>query len=155
MKRSTGFTLIELMITVTIVAILTSLALPAYQRYTIRAVRASGQQYLTDLAQRQEQYFIDARSYATGIGSGAGLINLSAPDQVSLKYAAPVFTVTAGTNPTYRIKLSPLAGGLMASDGDLYINNLSQRWREIDGNGTYDSLAPTTNCVWENTKCPF
>jgi len=39
-RRSAGFTLIEIMITVTIVAILASISLPAYQRYVIRA-RAS------------------------------------------------------------------------------------------------------------------
>jgi type IV pilus assembly protein PilE len=99
MKRSSGFTLIELMITVVIVAILVSVALPSYQRYVARAVRASGQQFLTDLAQRQEQYFLDVRQYATGLGVAAGQVNLAIPDQVATKYQAPVFTVNNAAVP--------------------------------------------------------
>lgn len=154
MQRSSGFTLIELMITVVIVAILVSVALPSYQDYVRRGVRSAGQQVLADIAQRQEQYFLDARQYATGIGTAAGEINLSLPDQVVAKYLPPVVTapaVAAGVQPTFRIKLSPRPG-LMAADGDLYINNLGQRWREktTGGDGTYSS---STDCSWEKATC--
>jgi hypothetical protein len=39
----------------------------------------------------------------------------------------------------------------MATDGDLYLNNLGQRWREVSGgNGSYDAA---TDCLWEKTSC--
>jgi type IV pilus assembly protein PilE len=149
MQRSSGFTLIELMITVVIVAILVAVALPSYQAYVARAVRSSGQQFLADIAQRQEQYFLDARAYATGLGTAAGQLNLSVPDQVAAKYQAPVFTVNNAAPPTYTITLVPIAGSVVATDGTLVINSIGQRWREIDNNGTFGS----NDCRWENTSC--
>ncbi len=62
--RATGFTLIEVMIVVAIVAILASVALPAYNDY-IR--RGAMQEAFTNLAQlriRLEQYYQDNRRYA-------------------------------------------------------------------------------------------
>ena len=150
MRRASGFTLIELMITMAIVAILTAIALPSYQRYTARAARAAGQQFLTDLAQREEQYFVDARSYAPGLGVGAGQMNITIPDQVSSKYQNPVFTVNnAAVPPTFTITIAPIAGTSVATDGTLVINSLAQRWREVDNNGVFGN----NDCIWEKPTC--
>lgn len=62
--RATGFTLIEVMIVVAIVAILASVALPAYNDYVRRGAM---QEAFTNLAQfriRLEQYYQDNRRYA-------------------------------------------------------------------------------------------
>ena len=153
MQRSSGFTLIELMITVAIVAILVSVALPNYQQYVRRGVRSAGQQLLADISQREEQYFLDARQYANGIGTAAGQINLPLPDTVTAKYQAPVITVPAAgiPAPSYVVRLTPISGGLMTADGDLYINSLGQRWREVTGgDGTYVS---SNDCSWEKATC--
>ena len=151
MRRASGFTLIELMIAVVVVAILVAIALPSYQAYMARAVRSQGQQFLTDLAQRQEQYFLDARSYATGLGVTAGNINMSIPDQVAAKYQAPVFVVNnAAVPPTFMIVLAPVAGGTVGTDGQLIINNLGQAWREVSGG---DRAFGSGDCRWTESTC--
>ena len=62
--RYKGFTLIELVIVVSIVSILLVLTLPSYQRQLINTRRSLGVAELLDVMIRQEQYFIDHKQYA-------------------------------------------------------------------------------------------
>jgi type IV pilus assembly protein PilE len=61
--KSTGFTLIEVMITVAIVAILASVALPSYRNYTIRGKIPDATANLSAKRVRMEQFFQDNRTY--------------------------------------------------------------------------------------------
>jgi prepilin-type N-terminal cleavage/methylation domain-containing protein len=58
-----GFTLIELMITVAIVAILAAVAMPAYTDYVIRGRLVEGTNALSALRAQMEQYYQDNRTY--------------------------------------------------------------------------------------------
>jgi len=58
-----GFTLIELMITVAVVAILAAIAYPSYTEYVMRARRTEGQNLLNDAAARQERWRAQNGSY--------------------------------------------------------------------------------------------
>ena len=64
-----GFTLVELVITVAIVAILASLALPAYEESLQRARRSEAREALSDFAARQEQYFLDNKNYTATVSA--------------------------------------------------------------------------------------
>jgi type IV pilus assembly protein PilE len=63
-RPAAGFTLIELMITVAVVAILAAVAYPGYADYVRRAKRATAQAALLDLANKQQAYLLDRRTYA-------------------------------------------------------------------------------------------
>ncbi len=69
-----GFTLIELMIVVAIVAILAGIALPAYDDYVRRAKRSEAQAALTNIAALQERYYsgVSPPSYTTNFTNLSG-----------------------------------------------------------------------------------
>ena len=60
---ASGFTLIELMITVAIVGILAAIAYPAYQDSILKGRRAEGRAALLNLLQQQERYYTQTGSY--------------------------------------------------------------------------------------------
>lgn len=62
--KLSGFTLIELMITVAILAIVAAVAIPAYTQYVDRGKRAEARTALLDIAARQERYYSNNRQYA-------------------------------------------------------------------------------------------
>ena len=70
MRATRGFTLIELMITVAIVAILAAVALPSYSRYVLRARLTDGLAGLSDMRLKMEQHFQDNRTYVGACVAG-------------------------------------------------------------------------------------
>jgi type IV pilus assembly protein PilE len=65
-RRARGFTLIELMVTVAIAAILASVAIPMYRDYVTRSRIIDATSKLSDFRVRMEQYFMDNRTYVNG-----------------------------------------------------------------------------------------
>jgi type IV pilus assembly protein PilE len=127
-KRVRGFTLLELMVVCVIVGVLAAIALPAYQDQVRRGNRSAAQQYLQDLASRQERYRLDARAYT----SSASTLGYSAtPSSVAPYYAVAVATTgndcngTAIVDPAY--VLTATAAGSQAIDGNLCLDNLGNK----------------------------
>ncbi len=114
-KRSTqvkhaGFTLIELMITVAIVAILASIALPSYSDYLLRARLTEAFNALSESRIKMEQSFQDNRRYATAAGgtdcpaSATGLGTLR-----SFSIACAVTAASGATPESYTITATGLS----------------------------------------------
>ena len=70
-KLHRGFTLIEVMIVVAIVAILATVALPAYTDYLRRGQIPEAFTYLSDYRVKMEQYYQDQRMYGVGTCANA------------------------------------------------------------------------------------
>jgi type IV pilus assembly protein PilE len=120
LKQARGFTLIEIMIVVVIIAILAAIAIPSYQSQLRKGRRADTQAFMMDIAQRQAQYLLDARQYAVGVDA-IKTLGMQAPTSVSDFYTV---TVAAGaTNPSYAITAAPIAGKAQVADGSLSLDS--------------------------------
>lgn len=64
-----GFTLLELMVTVAIVAVLAAIAFPSYQEQMRKSRRADAKQALLEVAQNMEKYFTENARYTATAGS--------------------------------------------------------------------------------------
>lgn len=70
-KRHHGFTLIEVMITLVLLAVITAIAIPAYQGYVATARQAEGRNNLAALQMAQEEYYLENNAYFAGANNGA------------------------------------------------------------------------------------
>lgn len=113
MKSNKGFTLIELMITIVIIGILASIAIPSYREYVIRGNRRAAQAAMMELVAREHQIFVANRQFADES-------TLALPPEVADKYDLDI-TLGAGPPPAFLIQLSPK--GTMAGDVTLTVNS--------------------------------
>lgn len=66
-RKAGGFTLIELMIVLVVVAVLLGIAVPSYQQQVIKTKRSVGRGELMEVLARQEQFFVNNRQYAVSL----------------------------------------------------------------------------------------
>jgi type IV pilus assembly protein PilE len=125
--RPSGFTIIELMIVVVIVSILAMIAFPSYEDHLRKGRRSAAQNFLSDVATRQQQYLLDARQYAVGAGALAAL-NLTVPTDVAQFYAVTINPAAPVLPPAFALTATPLPGSRQVPDGALTLDS--------DGNKT-------------------
>jgi len=96
MKAAKGFTLIEVMIVVAIVAVLAAIALPSYQEYVLRGKISEATSGLSELRLRAEKYFADNRTYLNPGGTAAGF-STTIQGARYFTFSCPIADVTATT----------------------------------------------------------
>lgn len=130
MRKSKGFTLTELMIAVVVVGVLSAVAIPSYRSHVGKANRSAAQQLLLSAAQKEQQYFLDARSYSTAPDSTG--LNLAPPSEQGWTCSATqcanknfVVTIAAPAGaipPTFTVTAAATATGSNKGEADLTIN---------------------------------
>lgn len=115
-----GFTLIEIMITIVLVAILASIALPSYQAYVERARRIAVQTTLQETANRLERYYTEQKTYADVSLESLGI----ASNTSDKSYRIQLSGLSADT---YIVTAIPLGAQEKDSCGALSINQLGQK----------------------------
>lgn len=102
-KRHSGFTLIELMITVAIIAIIAAVAFPGYQDQVRKSRRSAAKAVLTDIAAKQQQYLLDARTYTSSLSELA----VTPPAEVTGYYNV---SVSGATATAFTVVAAPING---------------------------------------------
>ena len=139
-KKSLGFTLIELMITVVIIGILASIAYPAYQNSVTQSRRADAQGALMQLNNAMERVFTQNNTYmplvagvatAPTLGTGAATPPHIFANQAPLDGATKYYTLSIPNIAanTFTLRATPIAGTAQAADGNLELDHTgAKRW---------------------------
>lgn len=123
-KRAvSGFSLIELMVVVAIIGVLLAIAVPSYNQYQVKARRALAQTFLMNIANKQEQFRLDSRTYTNVIGAGG--LALTAPPELAPHYTFAVAGTAVGGSATLISDFTATATAIggQASDGNLTITD--------------------------------
>lgn len=107
-KLSSGFTLIELMITVAVIGILAAIAYPSYTDQMRKSRRADAQAALMSIATLQQQFLLDTRAYAGNLAA----LNYTTPTAVARFYTVAVSpaAVPPPVVPTFTVTAVPTGG---------------------------------------------
>jgi type IV pilus assembly protein PilE len=128
MKHAKGFTLIELMIVVAVIAIISVIAIPQYSQYVVRGNRAAAEAFMMDVANREKQYLLDARSYTPNwaLTDPTPTLAMTAPANVVKNYTITI-SAPAATPPSYTITATAVPGSKQANDGNPTLDDLGNK----------------------------
>ncbi len=144
--RGAGFTLIEAMIVLVVLAILAAIVYPGYAKYVHQAKRAAAKTALMDVAAAQERHFFSTRDYTTNLTAAAptglaypgiyvnanGMLQSSSSDAV---YSISAVTSGCGGAPCFKLEAAPQGSQSGDSCGTFSLDS-----RRVKG--------PTTSGCW-------
>lgn len=147
MKKTTGFTLVELMIVIAIIAILAAVSYPAYNRYVDKARRIDAQKSLLEASQAMQRFYAEQSPF-TYAGATLGATGIY-PNQVPLTGGTAFYQLSIQTQSqtAFTLRATPINGQI--GDGYLEITSTGEmRWDQDNDS----AISATENC-WTNYDC--
>ena len=150
MRRHSGFTLLELLITLTVITVLGMIAVTSYSKYTIRAYRTDAKSALVRLAQQEEKYYSVNRKYLLESNDTDAVKKLGFPEKTSERgyYRLSIESNPGGTG--YLLVAKAIEGEPQYSrDTDCRKFTLDHTGKELAFD---EDNKVTTNVCWERRK---
>jgi type IV pilus assembly protein PilE len=144
-----GFTLIELMITVAIIGIITSIAYPSYQGFIVSTNRGAAQADLMNLAAAMERHKAASFSYKAAADSAAdigkpAIFHQHSPSAERYDKRKYDLYISEASGGAYLIEAIPVLGTSQVGNGKVAFYSDGRRAWDTNNNGSFS----TTEYCW-------
>ena len=142
-SHESGFSLVEVMVAVVLVAILAAIAYPSYRDHLVRSSRSAAQTELVELSSVQEKIYLNSNGYSASVtgaynGTAAGGLGKTSGTTNDGRYALTLQLL----GQSYTLTATPVSGGSQQADGAF----------SIASDGSRACVAPVakwcTNAAW-------
>ncbi|MFT6989746.1 MAG: type IV pilus assembly protein PilE [Paraglaciecola sp.] len=143
-KMQKGFTLIELMITVAIIGIISTIAYPSYQGFIVSTNRGAAQADLMSLAAAMERHKAASFSYKAAADAAAdtgkpAIFHQHSPSAELYDNRKYDLYISEASGSAYLLEAKPVSGTSQADDGKIAFNSDGRRAWDANNNGTYST----------------
>jgi type IV pilus assembly protein PilE len=146
-----GFSLIELMIVVAVIALLAGIAYPAYTSSVIKGKRAEGRAALLELLQQQERFLTQTGSYMTFAAGATGANGTINPAVGGQNIPFKTSSGSASSSSAYRLSATQCVGALPRNECVLL--TATPNFTDTDFGNLTLSSAGEKSCSTGNAKC--
>jgi type IV pilus assembly protein PilE len=153
-NKNQGFTLIELMVSVAIIAILMAIAMPRYQQSVVRNNRVAVQAEMMQIAGLMEG--IKARQMTYGSGSTVALTDIGRsvnfPSSGTANYTLAISLTGGGSG--WKVLATPVGRQATVNDGRLALDSLGRQCWTSGNNAGCDTdadMISSTN-AWSSSR---
>ncbi len=160
--RSSGFTLIELMVTIVVATILLGIAIPSYQYEMRKSRRTEAKNTLLDAAAREERYYATQNAYTADTGqlqytTGSGSFPYVSGTYYQIEQiyiTAPTASTTGVTLGGFAVVVSPAPGSPQSADTPCQSFIVDQTGNTWSTNAPNDNPASPTGAITTSTCWP-
>ena len=159
-SRPSGFTLVELMVTIVIATILIGIAVPTYQIQVRKSRRTEAKNTLLDAAAREERYYATQNQYTSDTGqlqytTGSGsfpYVSGTYYEIYAINVTQPSATATGVTSGGFVIVVSPAPGSTQSADSScqsFFVDQTGRTWStSVADDSPTDTSSVTTSTCW-------